>query len=82
MHPSELFADGGMWTYDDWSGVPGVAWLQMLGQHFRRTAWLNPEHEGAWRGTAQTIGRIYPMYRLTLDGLTRAVAHLARGTRR
>ncbi len=83
MHPSELFADGGTWTWDDWVGsdVPGVAWLQYLGEHFHKTAWLNPEPESAWRGTAATIRKIFPMYRLTLDGLTEAVARLS-GARR
>ena len=81
MHPSELFADGGRWTWDDWSDVPGVAWLQYLAERFRRCAWLNPEAEGAWRGTAATIRKIFPMYRLTLDGLGEAVAKLA-GSRR
>jgi uncharacterized protein with von Willebrand factor type A (vWA) domain len=79
MHPSELYSDGGMWTYDDWSDVPGVAWLTYLTDHFRRAAWLNPEPETAWRGTAATIKKIFPMYRLTLDGLTQAIAKLGGG---
>lgn len=79
MHPSELYSDGGMWTYDDWSDVPGVAWLTYLTEHFRRAAWLNPEPEVAWRGTAATIKKIFPMYRLTLDGLTQAIAKLGGG---
>ncbi|MSP63874.1 MAG: VWA domain-containing protein [Myxococcales bacterium] len=82
MHPSELFADGGTWTYDEWGDVPGVAWLQYVASHFQRSAWLNPEPETAWHGTAATIAKLFPMYRLTLDGLTEAVARLSRGGRR
>jgi len=78
MHPSELFQGGSSWTYEEWSEQPGIAWLQQLSATYRRTAWLNPEPESYWRGTAATIGRIFPMFRLSLDGLTRAVQHLTR----
>src|SRR6185312_13649272 len=27
MHPSELFSGGSSWSYEEWSDVPGVAWL-------------------------------------------------------
>jgi uncharacterized protein with von Willebrand factor type A (vWA) domain len=76
MAPSELMQGGSGWSYQEWSDVPGVAWLDLLARHFRRAAWLNPEPEHFWRGTAHTIGRIFPMYRLTLDGLTRAIRAL------
>jgi uncharacterized protein with von Willebrand factor type A (vWA) domain len=82
MHPSELFSEGSSWSYEDWSDVPGVAWLHYMAEHFERAAWLNPEPEPAWQGTAATIKKLFPMYRLTLDGLTEAVAHLGRGGRR
>jgi hypothetical protein len=78
MHPSELFAGGSQWTYDDWSDEPGLAWLQHLSAAYRRSAWLNPEPETLWRGTATTIARLFPMFRLSLDGITRAVQHLTR----
>jgi uncharacterized protein with von Willebrand factor type A (vWA) domain len=78
MHPSELFQGGSHWAYEEWSDVPGVGWLDLLARHFRRTAWLNPEPERFWRGTAATIAQIFPMYRLTLDGLAEAVHHLTR----
>ncbi len=80
MHPSELFQSGSSWALADeeWSDVPGVAWLDQLARHFRRTAWLNPEPERLWRGTAEIIARLFPMHRLSLDGLTTAVHQLAR----
>jgi hypothetical protein len=82
MHPSELFQGGSSWTYEEWSDVPGVAWMDHLATHFRRTAWLNPEPERLWRGTAQTLGKLLPMFRLTLDGLAEAVGHLTGSLRR
>ena len=33
----------------------------------------------AWYGTAEVIRRVFPMYRLTQDGLLEAVQHLMRG---
>ena len=81
MHPSELFSGGSSWSYEEWSDVPGVAWLDLVARHFRKTAWLNPEPERFWNGTAKTIARLFPMYRLSLDGLTEAVQHLTRGRR-
>jgi uncharacterized protein with von Willebrand factor type A (vWA) domain len=76
MHPSELFQGGSHWSYEEWSETPGVGWLDLMARHFRKTAWLNPEPENYWRGTAATIQKIFPMYRLSLDGLAEAVAHL------
>jgi uncharacterized protein with von Willebrand factor type A (vWA) domain len=78
MHPSELFQSGSYWTSDAWTGQPGIAWIQHLAAAYRHIAWLNPEPEQLWRGTAATIGRIFPMFRLSLDGLARAVQHLTR----
>jgi uncharacterized protein with von Willebrand factor type A (vWA) domain len=78
MHPTELFQGGSHWISDgsEWSETPGVGWLDLMARHFRKTAWLNPEPESYWRGTAATIQKIFPMYRLSLDGLADAVAHL------
>jgi uncharacterized protein with von Willebrand factor type A (vWA) domain len=78
MSPWELHSTGSRWSYDD-SGAPGIAWLAHLAQHFQHAAWLNPEPRTAWYGTAEVIGRVFPMFRLTLDGLAEAVQHLMRG---
>ncbi|MCU1278223.1 MAG: hypothetical protein JWM53_1769, partial [bacterium] len=37
--------------------------------------------ERFWHGTAETIKNLFPMFRLSLDGLSQAVAHLTRGRR-
>ena len=79
MSPWELQSSGSRWSYSDDSGAPGIAWLVWLAEHFRHAAWLNPEPQAAWYGTAEVIRRVFPMYRLTQDGLLEAVHHLMRG---
>src|SRR5467141_3829929 len=79
MNPWELQSSGSRWSYGDDSGAPGIAWLVWLAEHFRHAAWLNPEPQAAWYGTAEVIRRVFPMYRLTQDGLLEAVHHLMRG---
>ena len=64
-------------------GASGIAWLLSLREHFDRAVWLNPEPLRAWSGTTiETISSVFPMYPLTLDGLSDAVTDLTRGTRR
>jgi uncharacterized protein with von Willebrand factor type A (vWA) domain len=79
MSPWELHSTGSRWSFSDDSGAPGIAWLMHLAQHFRHTAWLNPEPQAAWYGTAEVIRRVFPMYRLTQDGLLEAVQQLMHG---
>jgi uncharacterized protein with von Willebrand factor type A (vWA) domain len=64
-------------------GSSGVAWLLYLREHFERAVWLNPEAPRAWPGsTIETIASIFPMFELTLDGLSEAIGELVRGARR
>jgi uncharacterized protein with von Willebrand factor type A (vWA) domain len=56
--------------------------MDLVARHFRKTAWLNPEPERFWKGTAATIAGLFPMFRLSLDGLADAVKHLTRGRSR
>jgi uncharacterized protein with von Willebrand factor type A (vWA) domain len=79
MSPWELQSAGSRWSWTDDSGAPGLAWLAHLAQHFPHSAWLNPERESSWFGTAEVIRRVFPMYRLSQDGLLQAVHHLMRG---
>ena len=80
MHPGELL--GGAWDYDmadrGYGDVTAIGWFSILAKHFERQAWLNPEPTNYWNGTAELIGRVFPMYELTLDGLGSAVQHLSR----
>ena len=60
--------------------MPGLRWMMLLEDHFRRTAWLNPDPPSYWRGgTAEQLGQVFPMFQLTLDGLTDAIRHLSKG---
>ena len=79
MSPWELQSSGSRWDFREDSGMPGIAWLSLLAQHFGHAAWLNPEPRAAWYGTAEIIARVFPMHRLTLDGLTEAIGQLMRG---
>jgi hypothetical protein len=77
MHPAELLQGGGSWSYEEWNDTPGIAWMDLVARHFRKAAWLNPEPETYWTGTAATLRRLFPMFRLSLDGLQQMVAFLS-----
>jgi uncharacterized protein with von Willebrand factor type A (vWA) domain len=77
MAPYELLGTSG---YGDDDRVEGIAWLMLLRQHFERSVWLNPEPPRDWRGnTIESIASVFPMFPLTLDGLSESVNELMRG---
>ena len=84
MHPSELLGGGGWYgSSDDGDRMAGVRWMQLLADHFDRSAWLNPDTPTYWKGgTAEMLASLYPMYHLTLEGLGEAMAHLSKGPAR
>ncbi|MDB4940886.1 MAG: Thioredoxin reductase [Labilithrix sp.] len=83
MHPAELLGAGDYEYYATGHAGPpqtGLKWLTKLADHFRRVAWLNPDPPSYWRGgTAEHIGRVFPMFHMTLDGLGEAITHLSKG---
>ena len=83
MHPAELLGAGDYEYYATGHHGPpqtGMKWLVKLADHFRRFAWLNPDPPNYWRGgTAEQIGKVFPMFQLTLDGLSDAITHLSKG---
>jgi uncharacterized protein len=80
MHPAELLEAAGSLYYYTRNPTPGLEWMRRLAEHFRRTAWLNPEPEQYWgQTTIQILGRLFPMFPLTIDGLHRAMQKLVRG---
>jgi len=87
MHPAELLGAGD-WEYYATRGggdgaMPGVQWMMQIADYFKRAAWLNPDPPTYWRsGTAEMLSKVFPMFALTLDGLTDAVAHLSKGNPR
>jgi uncharacterized protein with von Willebrand factor type A (vWA) domain len=84
MHPTELLGAGD-WEYwskggDGGEAMPGIRWMMMLADHYKRAAWLNPDPPNYWRGgTAEQLGKVFSMYPLTLDGLGEAITSLSKG---
>jgi uncharacterized protein with von Willebrand factor type A (vWA) domain len=77
MAPSELFSVGGAIDYYYHNETPGLDWLQRIADHFRHCVWLNPLPERAWiHPTIKTVGKVFPMFPLTVDGLEGAVKKL------
>lgn len=78
MHPAELFEPMGNIDPRRAAPTPGIVWLQRLAAHFDRAVWINPESPGEWEYTHTTrvIRRLFPMYHLSVDGLTDAVQAL------
>jgi hypothetical protein len=81
MAPTELTHIGGAIDYSHHNASTGLAWLQQIRQRVPSSIWLNPEPRRHWNEpTVRMIRRVFPMYDLTIDGLTEAVDVL-RGTR-
>jgi uncharacterized protein with von Willebrand factor type A (vWA) domain len=81
MAPSELLQQYGIIWWGHANDEPGIEWLRRLTRHFEHSVWLNtiPEEEWDWAYGSTTIRRIrelFPMYQLTVDGLTSAVRTL------
>jgi uncharacterized protein with von Willebrand factor type A (vWA) domain len=80
MHPGELMSVGGAIYFYHQNHQSGASWLRRLEEHFRFSAWLNPEPERYWpRTTIEVIASIFPMWHLSLEGLEESVRHLVRG---
>ncbi len=60
------------------SAVSGIDWLSQVAEAFPRRAWLNPLPESSWDSyeTVRMVRGLFPMFPLTLEGLTRAVRRL------
>ena len=60
---------------------PGIEWLRRLKNHFTHSVWLTPIPREEWdymwgRYTMEQIQKMFPMFELTVDGLTQAVRSL------
>jgi len=78
MAPSELMQRGGIIWWGYHNEEPGIEWLRKLRRHFSHSVWLNTVSQAEWERTygAYTIARVrevFPMFELTVDGLTAAV---------
>jgi len=77
MAREELAMKYGAIYYYERNELPGIAWLQRISDHFTHVVWLNPEDLSQWNHpTINMIGRIFPMFELTLEGLDAAVSKL------
>jgi uncharacterized protein with von Willebrand factor type A (vWA) domain len=84
MHPGELHSDG-PWYRAHAVGdqrFTALQWFHTLADHFERCVWLNPDNPKYWYGTVTELRQVFPMFELTLDGLSEAVRHLSRGARK
>jgi uncharacterized protein with von Willebrand factor type A (vWA) domain len=77
MAPYELTSPGAI-SIDQRVAMPSINRLTFLARTFRHAVWLNPRSENLWRSTwtVSTIGGIFPMFELSLNGLDKAVTHL------
>ena len=81
MAPSELTHLGGAISLNHRNSNTGLSWLMRIRQRVPNSIWLNPEPRERWNApTIRIIRRIFPMFELTIDGLTEAVDVL-RGAR-
>ncbi len=81
MAPTELTNLAGAISYHHRNATTGLAWLKRIRERVPNSVWLNPEPVIRWNEpTIRLIRGVFPMYELTLDGLTEAIDVL-RGTR-
>ncbi len=81
MAPSELFRKGGNSIIGLYNEELGIEWLEKFQKRYKKKIWLNPIPKKQWNyaygyETLQTIGEVFPMYELTLDGLEKAIKKL------
>jgi len=77
MASSELISRHGAISYHERNQTAGVARLKQIAEHFTHCVWLNPEKLEYWNHpTVIMIGKLFPMFELTLDGLGQAVRKL------
>ena len=78
MAPYELMVADGSIHIEERSGTPSIECLKFLADTFSHAVWLNPMPEDMWNytQTVKTIGRIFPMFELSIDGLEKAVHFL------
>lgn len=73
----ELTMQFGAIYYYERNETPGVIWLKRFSDHFRRCIWLNPVPKKYWNHpTVIMIGKLFPMFEFTLEGLREGVKKL------
>ncbi|MBI5014351.1 MAG: VWA containing CoxE family protein [Deltaproteobacteria bacterium] len=78
MAPYELLIANGTLERRRTCTVKGIDWLRLLADAFPKRAWMNPLQESSWGyyDTVATVGGLFPMFPLTLEGLELGVRGL------
>lgn len=78
MAPEELYSPTGNYRGPN-DGYSGIDWLQTVRRNYKSVVWLNPKMAvGAapWREAETAIQEIFPMYKLTVNGLEKGMDQL------
>jgi hypothetical protein len=77
MALQELTERYGAINYYERNDIPGIVWMKRIADHFTHSVWLNPDAPRFWNHpTVLMIGKLFPMFELTLDGLGQGVRKL------
>lgn len=83
MHPGELLSPYGHIQWNVRNPKTGATHLKELAGFYKHSAWLNPEPRRYWpQTTIEVVADIFPMFMLTLEGISEAVNQLVRANRR
>ncbi len=78
MAPEELYSSTGNYRGPN-GGLSGYEWLQLLKRKYKKIVWLNPKMapgRAPWREAETAVKELFPMYKLTVDGLNQAMVKL------
>ena len=78
MAPEELYSDTGNYRGPN-GGLSGYEWLQLMKKKYKKVVWLNPKMapgRAPWREAETAVKELFPMYKLTVDGLNQAMQKL------
>jgi len=74
MAPYELTQTGGALHYFEQNGRTGFDWLREIRRRIPNSVWLNPVTQRYWNDESiRLICSVFPMFSLTLDGLSDAI---------
>ncbi len=75
MAPEELYATTGNYRGPN-DGLSGLEWLEALKRKYKKIVWLNPKMSmkpAPWREAETVLKEMFPMFRLTVDGLEQSM---------
>ncbi len=78
MAPEELYSDTGNYRGPN-GGLSGYEWLKLVKRHYKKVVWMNPKMapgHAPWREAETAVKGLFPMYKLTVDGLNQAMTKL------